>query len=56
MINMTEENNSDPIEGLPIGGQAPQIETRDIYDNDVNLRKLLRDYNGVLIDFFRGAW
>ena len=32
------------------------IETRDIYNNHINLANLLQKYNGILIEFFRGAW
>jgi len=36
--------------------KAPQIDTVDIYNNQVNLSILLKTYDGVLIDFFRGNW
>jgi hypothetical protein len=42
--------------GLDLNTLAPQIKTVDIYDNPINLSKLLNEYNGVLIDFFRGNW
>ncbi len=42
--------------GIDINIEAPQIDTVDIYDNKVNLSNLLIEYNGVLIDFFRGNW
>ena len=42
--------------GIDINIEAPQIDTVDIYDNKVNLGNLLNEYNGVLIDFFRGNW
>ncbi len=42
--------------GLDLNIEAPQIDTVDIYDNQVSLSKLLNEYNGVLIDFFRGNW
>lgn len=42
--------------GLALYSQAPIISTLDIYSNSVNLEKLLKTYNGVLIDFFRGSW
>lgn len=42
--------------GLALYSQAPIISTVDIYSNSVNLEKLLKTYNGVLIDFFRGSW
>lgn len=42
--------------GLPTGSTAPLIDTKDINGNSLNLKKLLGEYNGVLIDFFRGNW
>ena len=42
--------------GINIHTIAPQIDTVDIYDKPVNLSNLLKDYAGVLIDFFRGNW
>jgi len=42
--------------GINTNIEAPQIDTVDIYDNPVNLSKLLNEFNGVLIDFFRGNW
>jgi len=42
--------------GISTEIKAPQIDTVDIYDNQVNLSILLKEYNGVLIDFFRGNW
>ncbi|MHA1987152.1 MAG: hypothetical protein ACW98D_10970 [Promethearchaeota archaeon] len=42
--------------GINTNIKAPQIDTVDIYENQVNLSQLLNEYNGVLIDFFRGNW
>jgi hypothetical protein len=42
--------------GIDINKNAPSINTVDIYDNPINLSKILDEYNGVLIDFFRGNW
>jgi hypothetical protein len=42
--------------GLSVGSKAPMIDTQDIYGNSINLNKLLEEYDGVLIDFFRGNW
>ncbi len=53
---MTEEHISNEKKGLSLGVNAPIIETRDIYNSDINLTNLLQKYNGILIDFFRGAW
>jgi hypothetical protein len=51
-------NNEEPPRpaGIDIKIQAPQIDTVDIYGNQINLNDLLKDFNGVLIDFFRGNW
>ncbi|MBD3215553.1 MAG: hypothetical protein GF311_23285 [Candidatus Lokiarchaeota archaeon] len=42
--------------GLEVGIKAPQIKTKDIDGEIINLKMLLQENNGVLIDFFRGAW
>ncbi len=42
--------------GIAISIKAPLINTVDIYGNHINLNDLLKDFNGVLIDFFRGNW
>jgi hypothetical protein len=52
---MTEEEPLRP-NGLPTGAIAPFIDTKDIDGNPVNLKNLLENYKGVLIDFFRGNW
>jgi hypothetical protein len=52
---MNDEEPPRP-EGIDINLKAPQIDTVDIFDNPINLADLLKDYNGVLIDFFRGNW
>ncbi len=48
----------DPVrpKGLNIHTKAPLINTVDIYDKPINLNVLLKKYDGVLIDFFRGNW
>lgn len=55
---MTDIKNEEPPqpEGLQLYINAPPIDTVDIYDNSVKLDDLLKTYNGVLIDFFRGNW
>lgn len=55
MVNSNEEEPPRP-KGLQINSNAPMIDTVDIYDNPINLDDLLKTYNGVLIDFFRGNW
>lgn len=52
---MNDEEPPRP-EGIDINLKAPHIDTVNIYDNPINLADLLKDYNGVLIDFFRGNW
>ncbi len=42
--------------GLNLNTKAPLIDTIDIYENPINLNDLLKTYDGVLIDFFRGNW
>lgn len=42
--------------GLHVGALAPLFDTKDINGNDINLENLLEEYEGVLIDFFRGNW
>jgi hypothetical protein len=42
--------------GLTAGSIAPLFNTKDIYGNELSLKKLLEVYSGVLIDFFRGNW
>ena len=42
--------------GLPESSIAPNFDTIDIYGKKINLETLLEEYNGVLIDFFRGNW
>ena len=52
---MNAEEPSRP-KGISTNSRAPHIDTIDIHDNQINLNNLLKDYNGVLIDFFRGNW
>ena len=51
-------NNEEPPRpsGLLAGSKAPLFDTKDIYGMEMNLDNLLKEYNGVLIDFFRGNW
>ena len=42
--------------GLPENSNAPIFNTEDIYGKKMNLEHLLEEYNGVMIDFFRGNW
>ncbi len=42
--------------GLTEGLIAPTFDTKDIYGKEMNLENLLKEYDGVMIDFFRGNW
>ncbi|MHA1987154.1 MAG: hypothetical protein ACW98D_10980 [Promethearchaeota archaeon] len=42
--------------GVNIHTKAPSINTFDVNGKTVNLQNLLKTYNGVMIDFFRGNW
>ena len=55
---MTEEHISKkfPEKGLLIGDDAPFMQTKDIYGNEVNFEGILKKYDYILADFFRGAW
>jgi len=52
---MNEEEPPRP-HGIDINVKAPQIDTVDIYDNPINISEFLKNFDGVLIDFFRGNW
>jgi hypothetical protein len=52
---MNEEEPPRPS-GLSESSIAPIFDTKDIYGKKVNLENLLKEYDGVLIDFFRGNW
>ena len=51
-----EKNNFNEKKGLLQGTKAPNIICKDILKNEFNLNDSLKEYNGVLIDFFRGSW
>jgi hypothetical protein len=53
---MTEEHISNPKKGLPLNSVAPSIDTKDIYGNLFILETSIAQNNGILLDFFRGAW
>lgn len=55
MIKMIEADTSRP-KGINIHAKAPSIDTVDIDGNPINLYNLLKTYNGIMIDFFRGNW
>ncbi|MFW9969745.1 MAG: hypothetical protein ACFFDF_06060 [Candidatus Odinarchaeota archaeon] len=55
---MEDYNSEEPPrpQGLNLNTKAPLIDTTDIYENPINLTNLLKNYDGVMIDFFRGNW
>lgn len=53
---MADEHVSNPKKGIPTGIKAPLFEIRDIYKNQVDLKRFFDEYDGILIDFFRGAF
>ena len=55
MVKMIETEEPRP-RGIHIHAKAPLINTTDIYGNSIKLSNLLKTYNGVMIDFFRGNW
>jgi hypothetical protein len=50
------ENERPRPKGLPLNSTAPLIKTSDIYGNIIDFSMLLKENNGILIDFFRGNW
>jgi len=58
MVKWNNMDNEEPPrpKGIDVNIKAPLINTVDIYDNAINLHELLNDFNGILIDFFRGNW
>lgn len=52
---MADEEPPRP-KGLSVGSKAPLFDTEDIYGNSINLTQLLKNFKGVIIDFFRGNW
>lgn len=42
--------------GLGLHIKTLMINTTDIYSKPINLMNLLKDYNGVIVSFFRGTW
>lgn len=55
LMDIKNETTERP-RGLGLHIKAPMIDTFDIYGNPINLKNLLKEYNGILIDFFRGTW
>ncbi len=55
-ILMNENNNYPKEKGLSINTKAPEFSTTDVDGKKIVLKEILQNYNGLLIDFFRGAW
>jgi hypothetical protein len=53
---MTDLHISTQNKGLQMGTKAPMIDTEDIDGDKINLTSLIKNYAGVLLDFFRGSW
>ncbi len=55
---MTEEHVSKNFskKGLLSGPKAPLINIKDVFGKEFDLIEELKEYDAVLIDFFRGAW
>jgi peroxiredoxin len=53
---MDDEELENRPKGLAIGMKAPNFETKDVDNNDINLSEMLKKFDGVMIDFFRGNW
>ena len=49
-------SSSNETKGLVIGNIAPEIDTKDINGNEISLTGILKERNGVVLDFFRGTW
>ena len=53
---MTKLHISTPNKGLALGTKAPMIDTEDIDGDHLNLTELLKKYEAILLDLFRGSW
>ena len=53
---MSDKETPKSEERLPLGTDAPIIDTIDVFNNEINLTEILKENNGVIIDFHRGAW
>ncbi|MDB5156942.1 MAG: hypothetical protein JWR50_1649 [Mucilaginibacter sp.] len=42
--------------GLKKGGQAPEFTAKDNYGKELDLKKLLKTHNAVVLFFYRGQW
>jgi hypothetical protein len=56
LFSMSDKEPSNSDERLPLDTNAPMIDTVDVFNNEINLTKILKENRGVIIDFHRGAW
>ena len=42
--------------GLSLGVKAPSINSFDVFENKISMEEILKNNNGLIIDFSRGAW
>jgi hypothetical protein len=53
---MNNEHISNPKKGIPLKSVAPYLRTGCILGENIDSERILKEYNGILIDFFRGAF
>lgn len=53
---MSKSSNYADGKGLSVGETAPDFSTKDVDGNEIELKNILENNDGLLIDFFRGAW
>ena len=53
---MSDGETSNSEERLPLDTDAPLIDTVDVFNNKINLTEILKENNGIIIDFHRAAW
>jgi len=56
MLHMDSTIKYPEHKGLKIGTAAPNVEAEDIDGTKINLKELLKENQGIIIDFFRGTW
>ena len=56
LCSMSDGETSNSEERLPLDTDAPIIDTIDVFNNKINLTEILKENNGAIIDFHRGAW
>ncbi len=56
LFSMSDGETSNSEERLLLDTDAPLIDTVDVFNNEINLTEILKENNGVIIDFHRAAW